>query len=351
MKIYILTFSTPLLTVSSQFLANEQKLTVERKIIENFMEAEPKELFKVFHLIFKKDYELNSEAALKKYRVFKENLQKIKEHNAKKLTWWYSVNEFTDLTDQEFNDYFNIKPHNMEEIKRFYDSQPKFLGQDDSDDINPTQQNVNWVNTLTATRHQGTCGSCWAFATVGAIEGAYFIKHKQTSQYLSPQQFVDCERNSHGCQGGFPYSAVDYAYRNGGVMTEQNYPYRGNQGQCRYNSNQVFTKLTSFQYCFQCNLNFWVNMLAQGPISVLITSQEVLKNYGGGVVNVSQARCAQTDHVIVAYGWTIQNNYQIVSLRNSWGSNWGDHGNFHVYYTPYANSTCWITNQGFRPIL
>jgi hypothetical protein len=89
---------------------NLEHIEVRRSIIDSYMEGSPKELFKVYHYVFEKPYDLNSEIAIAKYRVFKKNLSIVKEHNAKKLSWTLEINFLSDMTDEESDAYMGIKP-------------------------------------------------------------------------------------------------------------------------------------------------------------------------------------------------------------------------------------------------
>ncbi|KAG2424481.1 hypothetical protein HXX76_014533 [Chlamydomonas incerta] len=83
-------------------------------------------------------------------------------------------------------------------------------------------------------KDQVSCGSCWAFGVVGALQGAWW-KATGQSLSLSEQQLVDCawEYGNDGCMGGYIEPTLAYVIDGGGIAQEADYPYLAQNGWCR----------------------------------------------------------------------------------------------------------------------
>lgn len=77
----------------------------------------------------------------------------------------------------------------------------------------------SWANIDTPIKRQGSCGSCYALATLAALEVRIRIKSSSISSsssssllppssaqpFLSPSSAVYCSQYNQGCDGGYPY--------------------------------------------------------------------------------------------------------------------------------------------------
>merc|ERR1712019_47996 len=202
---------------------------------------------------------------------------------------------------------------------------------------------VDWRSkgAVTAVKNQGQCGSCWAFSTVGGLEGAWQIG-TGTLTSMSEQQLVDCSKANLGCNGGSMESGFQFE-QGVNVATESSYPYTARDGSCKssgYSTAIPRGGVTGYK-SVSASASSLQSALQTGPVSVAIEADQYsFQGYSGGVIT---SGCGTSlDHGVTAVGYT--SDYFIV--KNSWGTSWGNNG--YVYISTSGN-VCGIHSDASYP--
>ncbi|KAM9979946.1 hypothetical protein ACTFIZ_006192 [Dictyostelium cf. discoideum] len=194
----------------------------------------------------------------------------------------------------------------------------------------PSSFNWRHYGAVTSVKDQKTCGSCYAFSTLAALESK-ILKNKNINYDLSEQELVDCTDKNKGCEGGWMNPCFDYIQKKG-ISNEHDYMYTGFKFPICKQSTQKIS--SSFQYYMvpQDDENALADkILSNGVISVAIdaTSREFM-SYSSGIFHSNDCSKTRLTHAIALVGYGVEDGVDYWILKNSWGENWGEGGFFRM---------------------
>ena len=290
-------------------VSNAQTLLNENEIWSRFTNFQEK---------FAKKYE-NVQELETRFSVFRENFRNIITHNAdRNQTFTMGVNQFTDLTPEEF------KAQMIRGLKAPVGS---YGCGTFSNSASGTPASIDWrtKGAVTTVKDQGQCGSCWTFSSTGAMEGAWAIAKGQLID-LAEQELVDCaglKYGSMGCNGGQMEGAFKFIIENG-QCAASSYPYTAKDGTCH--SCSAVAHATS---CSDVKPNDQLSLkaaVAKQPVAVAIEADtKYFQSYSGGVLTSSSCGTS-LDHGVLAVGYGEENGQKYWLVKNSWGTSWGEQG-------------------------
>ena len=276
---------------------------------------------KTYHL----DRDLQS-----RYLIFKQNIEKINSHNSKQLGWEMGVNEWSDLTWDEF-----VTQKLMTRVP--YPNDKNLGGKTPTtpEPIIKLPTSLDWRTTgmVSPVKNQGQCGSCWAFSAVSCMESLYAIKNGGEIMNFSEQQLVDCSGNygNYGCNGGWMQNAYKYTTSNK-ICNEKDYSYTALDGQCKICQGVLNFKIDkSFKGEYQ-----YLQKIQTQPIAIALYVSQEFQFYKSGIFNYNCGKTANHAVTLIGYG-SSPVNYWII--KNSWGTSWGENGYIRIVR---GNTMCGI---------
>jgi len=297
------------------------------------------EVFEQMWQSFTNEHGANSPNNLKpvadRKKAFAKTIERIIEHNSKpSSTYKKGINKFSDMTHEEFADYFHLDDISEEQHCSATEGRQSIKKNVD-EGMMPRAWDWRRHGGVSPVKNQGSCGSCWTFSAVGCLESAMMLKYGGFTS-LSEQQLVDCagDYDNHGCMGGLPSHAFEYIHHTGGISTETAYPYFAEDRPCTVDpaTFALTVKGGSFNITEGDETELKHAVFEKGPVAIAFQVVSGFSDYKSGVYTSDVCKNSTDDvnHAVLAVGYGHQQGMDYWLVKNSWGADWGDEGYFKI---------------------
>ena len=293
------------------------------------------------------------------YLAFKEFKKEVDYINGNKgIPFNAEINKFSILTESERQLYngLNISMFLNDQVHSSsygsYQSRPSFgtLGR------NKLPDSIDWEKkgAQVPIKHQGKCGSCWAYAAAAAIEALYF---QTTGDLVSfaDQEILDCayEENRpgyNGCKGGWLDRPFEYVKNANRLACSRDAKYVGQDRKCNYRNvpnSLTKAKIVGFKnYKTDRGLQ---EALSQNPAAVAVFTARSFYSYRNGIYRDPGGCKQQATHAMTAIGYGKAGGMNFWRVRNSWGTQWGEMG--YIRFTRDIPNHCRVSQYTVMPLM
>merc|ERR1712191_14986 len=312
---------------------------------------------------FGKSYTATEEA--RRMAIFKENKAFVERHNldhqAGRETYSVAMNKFTDLSNAEFRQQYLAQTQEAPGIRLNYQCPTNFVA---SGSALPAA--VDWRSTanpksqvqVTSVKDQGSCGSCWSFGSSATFEGAMCSSGAQDCTSwsgASEQELVDCGGKDNtalgpyydmACNGGWIDNALYYIQTQGGIASYDSYPYTSGAtkqaGACTAdNANSVGTVQTCGATAKNSESELTSALAQVGAMGIAIDAGGIgFQLYSSGVYVSNSCSSTRLNHAVTAVGYGTMDGQDYFTVKNSWGTAWGDAG--YILMAANRNNQCGV---------
>ena len=225
-------------------------------------------------------------------------------------------------------------------------------------DLIDTPEEFSWKeyngwDWTTPAKNQGSCGSCWDFAAIGALESVINIRegYAELDADLSEQYVLSCLSEAGSCRGGSCYDALRLIKdtKPSGVILESCFPYQADDAiPCEDKCSDWKEHLIPI-----LDYGHWepegtpedrqamkTQVMETGPICVGMRATDPFKLWGSLSHSPESyypywKEVGWSNHVVIIVGWKDDSSigkggYWI--CKNSWGTDWGYEGFFNIEY-------------------